>query len=572
MLETGVVIDGRYRVIEIIGKGGMSTVYLAEHIKLHQKKAVKEIKRDFYNYNELARQRMIGEANILKKLDHPNLPGIVDIMEEKDHILIIMDYVEGKTLKKVLSEYGPLDESRVINIALQLTRVLYYLHSRKPPIIHCDLKPSNLILKEDGTVMLIDFGAAKEFYMEEDREDSICLGTRGYAAPEQYGGIRTDERTDIYCLGVTLYQLLTGKNPAEPPYLIYPIRKWNPYFSPGLETVLEKCTKKDPEKRFQNCLELQYALKYLRENDRGYRQRQTKKVVLFFVLLFNAFLWAGSTAGIHFMKINYKRKAGEAYLKKAERTLNETKASEYYKMALVLQPSYSQIYDSLLKRFVKSEDFGVKDAVFLIDILHSGEETMSVLDIFQKKNPKGYCEFCYSVGLGFFYYLGGAEGKREAEIWFEEVEKTACQGFSGEKRKRAGLYRNISRYYNEFVGKKENLSGEENISGYTELYNDLHQLNQFDINEKSSASDIAVSLLISKEVAIEIAAYAREFLHEEEINSDMLKKELELIMDGQKAEKSRIYYMSLHRKPKEITELIKMVRDAEKKIYLVQKK
>lgn len=136
-----------------------------------------------------------------------------DVLEYKDIFLIVMDYIEGRPLSLTLQEQGAQSQEVVVAWAKQLCDVLEYLHSRKPPIIYRDMKPANIMLRPDGRVMLIDFGTARE-YKEEHVEDTICLGTVGYAAPEQFGGNgQTDARTDIFCLGRTLYHLLTGHKP-----------------------------------------------------------------------------------------------------------------------------------------------------------------------------------------------------------------------------------------------------------------------------------------------------------------------------------------------------------------------
>ena len=163
---------------------------------------------------------MIVETDLLKKLRHPSLPSIIDVIDDKDSFLIVMDYIEGNPLSNALEEYGAQPQDMVIAWAKQLCDVLGYLHAQSPPIIYRDMKPSNVMLKPDGNITLIDFGTAREF-KEKNLADTVCHGTIGYAAPEQFGGMgQTDARTDIYCLGATLYHLVTGQNPSEPPYEI----------------------------------------------------------------------------------------------------------------------------------------------------------------------------------------------------------------------------------------------------------------------------------------------------------------------------------------------------------------
>ena len=141
-------------------------------------------------------------------------------------------------LSQILRENGAIPQKYVVSWAKILCDVLLYLHTRDSPIIYRDMKPGNIMLKPDGNLMLIDFGTARE-YKVKNRGDTVCLGTVGYAAPEQFGGMgQTDARTDIYGLGATMYHLLTGKNPGKPPYEMKPIRQINSSLSGGLEKII----------------------------------------------------------------------------------------------------------------------------------------------------------------------------------------------------------------------------------------------------------------------------------------------------------------------------------------------
>ena len=142
------------------------------------------------------------------------------------------------------------------------------------------------MLKPDGIITLIDFGTARE-YKEKNLADTSCLGTVGYAAPEQFGGMgQTDARTDIYCLGATLYHLVTGMNPCEPPYEIKPIRQINPALSSGLERIILKCPQRNPNDRYQSAAELMYALEHYEEIDDKFRKKQKRKLGLFLTTAF----------------------------------------------------------------------------------------------------------------------------------------------------------------------------------------------------------------------------------------------------------------------------------------------
>ena len=197
MLKIGSVIDGKYKILNIVGRGGMSIVYLAMNEKANKQWAIKEIIKNDYRNLDVERK----EIEMMKRLKHPNLPAIVDVIEQKNSLLIVMDYIEGRSLEDIVQEYGPQEETLVVKWAKQLCDVLHYLHTQNPPIIYRDMKPSNVMLKPDGNVMLIDFGAARE-YKTTNLTDTVLLGTRGYAAPEQYRSDgQSDERTDIYRSG-----------------------------------------------------------------------------------------------------------------------------------------------------------------------------------------------------------------------------------------------------------------------------------------------------------------------------------------------------------------------------------
>ncbi|MED9903682.1 MAG: serine/threonine-protein kinase [Lachnospiraceae bacterium] len=289
--RTGTILEGKYEILKKIGQGGMSIVYVAMDIRLNKQWAIKEIKNDTSKNRETLIKGLEMEANILKRVDHPVLPRIVDIIDKDGTVYVVMDYIEGRALDKVLEEEGAQPEEKVIEWAKQLASALEYLHTMNPPIIYRDMKPSNIMLKPDGTVKLIDFGTAKE-YKTENIADTTALGTRGYAAPEQFGdklgkGIyKTDARTDIYCLGATLYHIVTGKNPAQPPYEIRPIREWDISLSSGLEKIILKCTQLNPEDRYQSGAELIYNLEHYKQLEQPFIKKEKRKLFSFLVCSF----------------------------------------------------------------------------------------------------------------------------------------------------------------------------------------------------------------------------------------------------------------------------------------------
>lgn len=264
-----------YEIKSVIGEGGMSTVYLAEHKRLHTRWAVKQVAKQ----QQSARFDFLAESNILKRLQHPMLPRIVDIFEDEQYIYIVEDFVEGVTLEHKLREVGRIDEKTGLQWLRDLCGAFQYLHGQTPhPIIYRDMKPANVMIQPDGKLKIIDFGIARE-YKQESNADTTYIGTRGYAAPEQFGTAQTDARTDIYALGVTMYHALTGKSPYEPPYEFVPARQLNPTLSHGTEYILNKCVRAEPVDRYQSVDELLDDLDHIYKFDKAWKKVQTVKRV-----------------------------------------------------------------------------------------------------------------------------------------------------------------------------------------------------------------------------------------------------------------------------------------------------
>lgn len=256
VLKIGDVFDQRYRILEILGHGGMGTVYLAENLRLGTRWAVKEILLRSSSSMDLH-----AEPNILKKLDHPLLPRIYDIVECAEAIYLIVDYIEGQSMQELLREKRCFSEGEVCTWALQLCDVLEYLHGFQPrPIIYRDMKPANIMLTPNGKIKLIDFGIARE-YKAHANSDTVYIGTRGYAAPEQYGGGQTGAYTDIYSLGVTLFHMLTGRSPYDPPYALE-FMPQDPV-SEIFRDIICRCICQNPDQRYASASALKKAFEEL---------------------------------------------------------------------------------------------------------------------------------------------------------------------------------------------------------------------------------------------------------------------------------------------------------------------
>lgn len=274
------IIDSKYEILKLLNTGGMnSAIYLALDKKLNRQWAIKKVRKSSSQTTSM----LMAEASIMKNLDHPMLPRIVGIEEDPKFFYIIMDFVQGENLKTVVTSSGPQAQDTVISWGVKLCDVLTYLHGKG--IVYRDMKPANIMLSPDGNIKLIDFGIARE-YKENASEDTTALGTEGYAAPEQYEGKgQTDARTDVYGMGITLFQLLTGVNPSSYQENIFSIRLQNPNLSSGLDKIILKCTNKDPKKRYQSTEELKKALLNYRKLDDKFLKKQKKVIRKFFTLL-----------------------------------------------------------------------------------------------------------------------------------------------------------------------------------------------------------------------------------------------------------------------------------------------
>lgn len=251
-LQAGTLLNQRYSILKAIGRGGMGTVYQAEHVQLDTLLAVKEIHApaDSNADLKLALEQCQQEARFLVHLNHPNLPKVTDAFLENDRFYLVMEYIEGVTLEsKLKSNAGfPLDAAQVVSWGIQIADVLCYLHSQDPPIIFRDLKPSNVMLCKNNHIYLIDFGIARRFQPGSSR-DTQMLGSVGYSPPEQFGKHQTDARSDIYSLGATLHHLLTGRDPSHAPFKFTPARILNPIVPDDLSRLLDQCLHLDADAR-----------------------------------------------------------------------------------------------------------------------------------------------------------------------------------------------------------------------------------------------------------------------------------------------------------------------------------
>lgn len=501
MLEIGSVIDGKYKILNVVGKGGMSVVYLAMNERANKQWAIKEVRKDGMQSFEVVKQNLVAETDLLKKLNHPHLPSIIDVIDCDDTFLIVMDYIEGNPLSKALETSGAQNQDDVIEWAKQLCDVLGYLHSRKPPIIYRDMKPSNVMLKPDGNVMLIDFGTAREFKYSSVA-DTTCLGTQGYAAPEQFGGHgQTDARTDIYCLGATMYHLVTGHNPATPPYEMYPIRQWNPMLSSGLEEIILKCTQRNPEDRYQSCAELLYALDHYKDLDIENKKVQSFKWKTFLASFIMTIVMLVGTIGFSAGLTVQTSSTYESYIANGDSAVSQDAAEKYYLDAINVDPANPLAYQKLLERCTSDSKLSEDEYNTIKDAIYEHEDEL------KSKYPLEYADnVAYKLGQALYFSYVPSSQKSESENfsmagitvsqrWLDIAQK---MGSTEQIKHRAELLSSMSKAYQNMSGKS--LEGDP-VEEVKEYWNNLVEIASPNIAKDENNQ---IALLIYRNVTSQI--------------------------------------------------------------------
>lgn len=259
----GMKLDGRYELIEVIGTGGMAVVYKAKDSKLNRFVAVKILKPEIMADDEL-RHRFHTESEAVANLNHPNIVNIFDVSFSEDVEYLVMELVDGITLKQYMQQRGVLSEAETLHFITQILKALGHAHSRN--IIHRDIKPQNVMILRDGTVKVTDFGIAR-IASHQQTITQNAFGSVHYIAPEQARGATTDGRTDIYSVGIMMYEMLTGRLPftGENPVAIAiqhlnttppPLTSINPSISRGLEAITQKAMRTDPEERYHRASDM----------------------------------------------------------------------------------------------------------------------------------------------------------------------------------------------------------------------------------------------------------------------------------------------------------------------------
>lgn len=360
-MNNGTILNNTYQIIKSIGSGGVGIIYLGYHLNLQKHVVIKKVKD---HCSGLMNNRI--EVDILKSLHHTYLPQVYDFLEIDDGIFTVMDYISGHDLMYYLESGYQFPEEQIVLWMKQLCEVLAYLHSRKPPIIHCDIKPGNIMITDEGNICLIDFNISLD---GENNKDLVGLSGL-YASPEQvkkaeykmrYGSgdkVKIDQRTDIFSLGAVFYYIMTGIKPNVREQEVISLRYMDHLYNDELANIVDKAMETDPAKRFKSAEKMLDALEHMEKwNTECIRRMRRGAIVggvtgcLALVLL---------CAGI--LGYREKKKEDRYYeqIQAAKRYLNEAdyeKMISAYEMAIELKPEDPDAYIGLVEYYLEEGEY-----------------------------------------------------------------------------------------------------------------------------------------------------------------------------------------------------------------------
>lgn len=391
--KCGRIIGEKYMLIESMGKGGFGEVYLSVDINLGKAWAVK------YLLHQDADG--IHEAAMMKELDYPTLPRIVDLIREVDGVYLVMDYLQGKSLGKMLRAGHYFSQKETLEIGIRLAETLEYLHGKNPPVLYRDMKPDNILLTDEGQIKLVDFGIASWMWMETGGVKGPG-GTKGYAAPEQFGGI-CDQTTDLYGLGRTLKILSKGKRPFR--------------------HVIRRCTRRRKEQRYQSASQVRQRLEQIYEN-----KRQNQKLTGWILGCLGVLLAAGAVYTLISeadQQRYYRLMEGAAQLVKDAEELD--KVAELYKSASEICPEKEDTYLKLLDLCLLSDQTqtAVEWLTYVWEIYP--DETSNHKEVRERLALLYFCgnalepdfQKDYDKAAKLFRYLAEENHQGQAEGWLQ---------------------------------------------------------------------------------------------------------------------------------------------------------
>lgn len=521
-LRGGDVLAGKYRLLKPLGKGGGGSVWLALHMQTEQFRAVKEIPRQ-------ENGREFHELNMIKKLHHPALAQILDVLEESSRIYLIMEYIRGQNLEELSRKRGCLTVEQTLDAGLQISGALCYLHSRKTPVYHLDIKPANIICRKDGRLVLVDFGAAwKDSGQKEDRRN----GTEGFAAPEQYDLTRAvDTRTDVYGLGATLYCLISGKRYSPVLY-----KGKIPGCPEALGEVIRKCLCPEPELRYADSRALYQSLTRIQRGYHGSRQRCRLLAALMLAMLSLGLAVRELPREFLFQaeeNWNYEKILAEALC------VPDGESLALYRRAVFLEPEREDAYLQYLRQAGADGEFTEEEERSVRMLLHTiplGEEQS--YEELLSQNPAAYGKVMTGLGLACWYDYTGENGRRLGSGWFSKAAACAQTKavFRAEQKEdevreaeevwiqRAEIYAHMGNYFDR-LGRPDE-SGETRDAA-RQYWQDQGRLLELDF----AADENVVTALRFFRESMEQLVFLAEELRKSGITGEECFQRLELILE-----------------------------------------
>lgn len=513
-LKAGDWLDGRYRIIRTLGRGGEGSVYLAVQERIYKFYAVKVVEKREECFSK-------ESVELWKRLSHPGLPEIVDVLETEQELCLVMEYVEGRTLEEVLDQQGIPGMRLIISWGIQICEILEYLHGQNPPIIFGDVKPSNLVLQKDR-IILVDLGSSMLLNSKGRKS-----GTLEYLPPQQeQKEVTVDIYLDLYGLGKTLGFLAAGgrkcSNGSD---------DWNlKGISGELQKILEKCTASKVSQRYCDVRECRLALEKL----------QSRPWFLGAMVVLSLCVMAA--AGETMKQEQNTVDATVQYEQLIQEARNSTfqDQRELLAEAIRLNPSCETGYLDFIENLLEDNCLSEKEDVELRRVLLESEGNGISCEEKLQGNQSGYGEVAYEIGMAYWYFYEGEGGKNYAVRWFQKVLQLPEESFDyPEKRAKCRIYEKIGGYRLEL--EHGDRTGEMAVS-FQEYWEDLMDL--FQISEKEAEST-AVTLYFWQELLLQMTHYRLEFQNEgvtEEQMKDVaetIETELKIIQDSSKVVKQR---------------------------------
>lgn len=460
------VLNGRYEILKCIHSKGMANVYLVRDTHLGKQWCLKEIRKSQAGRKNIEFISLMQEANILRSLNNEKIPRITTIENDGDSLFVVMDFLDGVTLKDFVQEKGRIPEDMAVKWMIQIVQAVGYLHSErsnKKPIFYRDMKPDNLMIRSNGVINIFDFGISVRLEYPNQLPE-YTLGTPGYVAPEQQKkNLPMDLRSDIYSMGRTFYFMLTGIDPRG--FIgekLKPISDWSPDVSPVLISIVNKCMADNPNDRYQTCEELQYALENYKFSDEKHRSSAKRKVKVVISLAVVGFVM-GICSIIPFGINGVQSK--DAY-DKALIVAQQSGRLEDYDKVLTMNPLNISPYECYIDAVKEDGIFTLDEEKGLLNHINP-----NLLDL---KKDKDYGKIAFDIGKLYWFYYPSEDGKTLSIKWFEDA---ISSDFNKEE---ATVYYNLG-VFNRDISKSVKEASDSGM--YKNYWNNLLSIQNIDTSD-----------------------------------------------------------------------------------------